>query len=81
MSFMDLFFSKKKGEQQKPAQIAEDRLKLVLARNKKTNVNFDVKAMENEIIEVVKKYIEESNVSINSETEGDMEALSIEVKF
>jgi len=79
MGLLDVFF--KKEEKKNSGDIAQERLKLILARNKKSGLDFDVEALEQELIEVVKKHIKNGSIEITTETEADMEALAIEVKF
>jgi cell division topological specificity factor MinE len=79
MRFLDNFFKSKK--EKTSGNIAQERLKLILARNKRQTLDFDIEAMEKELIAVVEKYVKSGNIEINNEVDGEMEALAIEVKF
>jgi len=78
MGLLDVFFKK---EDKKSGEVAQERLKLILARNKKNSLDIDVESMEKELIEVVNKYIKNGSIEISTESEADLEALAISVKF
>jgi cell division topological specificity factor len=71
-------FLKKK----KSASLAKDRLTIAIMSDRTSNSEYpfmdDLKA---EIIEIVKKYIGVKDVIIKKESEGDIEAISIDIQL
>lgn len=63
------------------ASIAKDRLSIAIRSDRDSNSYPFMEEMKAEIIEVVKKYINVKNISIEKEVEGDFEALSIDVQL
>ena len=76
---------KKTKTQNTSAQVAKERLKILVAHNclsQKDGFNF-IPAMQNEILEVVKKYvdIDSDNVSVNLESQSDGSILEVNVQL
>jgi len=70
------FFNKKKS-----ASIAKDRLTIAIMSDRNNETYPFMDDLKAEIIEVVKKYIGVKTIDIKKETEGEFEALSIDVQL
>ena len=71
------FFKKKRS-----ASTAKDRLTIaILSDRDNADVYPFMDELKAEIIEVVKKYIGVKGIDIKKETEGDVEALSIDIQL
>lgn len=74
MSFFSLFNKKEKS-----AGMAKDRLRIAISSDR-NNTSYPFMAeLKADIIEVVRKYIQASSVSITKETDGDVDTLGIEI--
>ena len=76
MSFFDKFFKK-----QKSADVAKDRLMMMLAYERasvKMN-NLDVDNLKKDLIEVIKKYIDIDDVKLKTDHNQNFETFEIEV--
>lgn len=74
MSFFSLF-----GKKRATATVAKDRLKIAISSDRENNAYAFMADMKADIIEVVRKYIDAERVSINKESEGDVDTLEIEI--
>jgi len=63
------------------ASTAKDRLTIAIMSDRDNNIFPFMDKMKEEIIEVVKKYIDVKAIEIKKEVDGDLEALSIDVKL
>jgi len=71
------FFKKRSS-----AKTAKDRLTVAIMSDRQNRTNFPhMEEMKAEIIEVVKKYMGVKAIEIKKETDGDVEALSIDVEL
>ena len=71
-------FLKKK----KSASLAKDRLTIAIMSDRASNSEYPfMDELKAEIIEVVKKYIGVKDVMIRKESEGNIEALSIDIQL
>ncbi len=70
-------WSKKKSS----ASVAKDRLTIAIMSDRSHETYPFMDQLKAEIIEVVKKYIGVRTIEIKSETDGDIEALSIDVQL
>lgn len=69
-------------KKKKSASIAKDRLTIAIMSDRDRLEQYPfMDALKAEIIEVVKKYIGVKGVTITKETEGDVEALAIDVEL
>ena len=77
MSLFERIFGKKEGS----ASVAKDRLKVMLACERASCNLPQVKEMENEIANVLEKYVEVSNLHIKTEHNRNIDMMEIEVKL
>jgi len=63
------------------ASIAKDRLTIAIMSDRNNETYPFMDELKEEIIEVVKKYIGVKAIEIKKETEGEFEALSIDVQL
>jgi cell division topological specificity factor len=63
------------------ASIAKDRLTIAIMSDRNNETYPFMDELKKEIIEVVKKYIGVKAIEIKKETEGEFEALSIDVQL
>jgi cell division topological specificity factor len=75
MSFMDLIF----GRKQASANIAKDRLTVMLAAERGSNALPQMEEMKKEILEVIKKYTKVKEIKIKSENNQNIEMLEVEI--
>ena len=81
MGFFDLFRSKKNTE---TAQLAKDRLQIIVARERASNgerVQSYLPSLQQELLEVMAKYekLDLDQVSVNLDRKGDSEVLEINI--
>lgn len=74
MSFFD-FFSKKK----KPADIAKDRLIMMLAYERANTKIDNIEGLKQDLIEVVKKYIDVKDINIKNSSNQELNTLEVEI--
>lgn len=72
MSLLD-FFNKKPS-----ASIASDRLKIVVAHERSSNLPY-IENMKRELLEVIKKYTNTSKVNIRTDSNQNISMLEIEI--
>jgi len=71
------FFKKKKS-----AETAKNRLTIAIMSDRASNSEYPfMDELKAEIVEIVKKYIGVKDIAIRKETEGDIEALSIDIQL
>lgn len=71
------FFKKKRS-----ANTAKDRLTIAIMTDRENAEAYPfMEALKAEIIEVVKKYIGVKGIDIKKETEGDIQALAIDIQL
>jgi len=75
MSLMDIFFGKKQAS----ANIAKDRLTVMLAAERGSNALPQMEEMKREILEVIKKYTKVKEITIKSENNQNIEMLEVEI--
>ncbi len=75
MSFLDVIF----GRKQASAQVARDRLTLMLATERGANALPYMDEMKKEILEVIKKYTRVKDIKIKSENNQNIEMLEVEI--
>ncbi|HKJ08062.1 MAG TPA: cell division topological specificity factor MinE [Gammaproteobacteria bacterium] len=78
MSFLDYFRSSKKNT----AQVAKERLQVVIAHQRTSRSRHDfLPDMQREVLEVIRKYIaiDEDQIQIQLEKDGDCEVLELNV--
>ena len=68
-------------KKKKSASIAKDRLTIAIMSDRNNETYPFMDDLKAEIIEVVKKYIGVKTIDIKKETEGEFEALSIDVQL
>jgi len=68
-------------KKKKSASIAKDRLTIAIMSDRNNETFPFMDDLKAEIIEVVKKYIGVKAIEIKKETEGEFEALSIDVQL
>lgn len=68
-------------KKKKSASIAKDRLMIAIMSDRSNETYPFMDDLKAEIIEVVKKYIGVKAIEIKKETEGDLEALSIDIQL
>jgi len=73
MSFFDLFKKKKSKD------IAKDRLMMMLAYERANTKIDNLDGLKQELIEVVKKYLDVKDVHIKSSSNQDIETLEVEI--
>jgi cell division topological specificity factor len=72
---MDIFFGKKQAS----ANIAKDRLTVMLAAERGSNALPQMEEMKKEILEVIKKYTKVKEIKIKSENNQNIEMLEVEI--
>lgn len=75
MSFLDRLFGRESS-----ATIAKNRLKLVLAHERSTNLPY-INEMKNEIIAVIKKYTNTNENKINFKTDSNQNISMLEIEI
>jgi cell division topological specificity factor len=75
MSFMDIIF----GRKQTSAQVAKDRLTLMLATERGATALPYMDDMKREILDVIKKYTKVKEIKIKSENNQNIEMLEVEI--
>lgn len=75
MSFFDKLF----GEKKKSANVAKDRLKIMLAHERATTQFPYLEDMKQELIEVIKKYTSAESVQIKTEQNQNVDMLEVEI--
>lgn len=75
MSLIDIFFGKK----QATANVAKDRLTIMLATERGSNALPHMDEMKKEILEVIKRYTRVKDVKIKSENNQNIETLELEI--
>ncbi len=75
MSLIDLIFGKKQAS----ANIARDRLTVMLAAERGSNALPQMEEMKKEILEVIKKYTKVKDIKIKSENNQNIEMLEVEI--
>jgi len=78
MTLFERFFGKKKD---KSANIARDRLTLMLAHERADCAIPYLDDLKNELLEVVKKYTKTGGVSIKTEQNQNVDMLEIEIQL
>ena len=73
MSFFDLFKKKKSKD------IAKDRLMMMLAYERANTKIGDLTQMKQDLINVVKKYVEIEDIGIKTNTNQNIETLEVEI--
>ena len=79
MSFLDYFL----GSRKKSANVAKDRLKLILAHERDADGPDFLPALQEELLVVIAKYIpvDKENIKVSMERRGDFEVLELNVLF
>lgn len=79
MSFLDYFL----GSRKKSAEVAKDRLRLILAHERSAGTQDFLPQMQEELLAVIAKYlpVERDRISVNLERRGDFEVLELNVLF
>jgi len=75
MSFMDIIF----GRKHTSAQVAKDRLTVMLATERGSTALPQMEEMKREILEVIKKYTKVKDIKIKSENNQNIEMLEVEI--
>jgi len=75
MSLIDLIFGKKHAS----ANIAKDRLTVMLAAERGSNALPQMEEMKREILEVIKKYTKVKEIKIKSENNQNIDMLEVEI--
>ncbi len=75
MSLIDLIFGKKQAS----ANIAKDRLTVMLAAERGSNALPQMEEMKKEILEVIKKYTKVKDIKIKSENNQNIDMLEVEI--
>jgi cell division topological specificity factor len=78
MTLFERFFGSKKD---KSANVAKDRLKLMLAHERADCAVPYLNDLKNELLEVVKKYTKAGDVSIKTEQNQNVDMLEIEIQL
>ena len=73
MSFFDLFKKKKSKD------VAKDRLMMMLAYERANTKIGDLTQMKQDLINVVKKYVEIEDIGIKTNTNQNIETLEVEI--
>jgi cell division topological specificity factor len=78
---MTSFFDRLKGQNQKSANLAKERLKLVLIHDRTDMSTEDMERMQSELIQVISKYVEidPKHISISMTQEGREQRLIADV--
>ena len=79
MSFLDYFL----GSRKKSANVAKDRLKLILAHERDADGPDFLPALQEELLAVIAIYIpvDKENIKVSMERRGDFEVLELNVLF
>ncbi|MCL4525896.1 MAG: cell division topological specificity factor MinE [Gammaproteobacteria bacterium] len=79
MSFLDYFL----GSRKKSANVAKDRLKLILAHERDADGPDFLPALQEELLVVIAKYIpvDKENIKVSMERRGDFEVLELNILF
>ena len=75
MSFLDTFF----GRKQTSAQVAKNRLSVILATERGSNALPYMDDLKRDILEVLKKYTQVSDIKIKAEQNQNIEMLEVEI--
>ena len=75
MSLLTNLFGKKESS----ANVARDRLKLVLAHERASNALPYMEEMKMEIMDVIKKYTQVKDIHISSQKNQDIDVLEMEI--
>jgi cell division topological specificity factor len=67
------------GKKSSSADVARDRLKLVLAHERASNALPYMDEMKAEIMEVIKKYTQVKDIHISSQTNQNVDVLEMEI--
>lgn len=67
------------GEKKQSANVAKDRLRLMLAHERATTQFAYLEDMKQEIIQVIKKYTSAESVSIKTEQNQNIDMLEVEI--
>jgi cell division topological specificity factor len=78
MTLFERFFGSKKD---KSANVAKDRLKLMLAHERADCAVPYLDDLKNDLLEVVKKYTKAGDVSIKTEQNQNVDMLEIEIQL
>ena len=78
MTLFERFFGSKKDES---ANVAKDRLKLMLAHERADCAVPYLDDLKNDLLEVVKKYTKAGDVSIKTEQNQNVDMLEIEIQL
>lgn len=70
----------KHDQADKPNKTAKERLTLTLAHERTSNIEF-IDELKKDILEVIKKHTQPSNVSFKTNSNKDINALEIEIKL
>ena len=85
MNLMQLFrTSTNNNETNSSASVAKERLQIIVAHERMSRVSHDfLPAMQKDILEVIRKYIDVSQekININLDSEGDCSILEVNVQF
>ena len=85
MSLMQLFrMSNNTNKEEKSASVAKERLQIIVAHERMSRSGHDfLPAMQKDILEVVRKYIEvhQENINIRLDSEGDCSILEVNVQL
>ncbi len=85
MSLMQLFrMSNNNNKEEKSASVAKERLQIIVAHERMSRSGHDfLPAMQKDILEVVRKYIEvnQENINIRLDNEGDCSILEVNVQL
>ena len=78
MSFLDYFTGRKRSN---TAEVAKERLQIILARERSRNAPDFLPALQEEILKVVSKYIaiDLQEIRVKLEREGDYEVLELNI--
>ena len=74
MSFFDFF-----GKKKKPAEMAKDRLMMMLAYERANTKIDNIDGLKQELIEVVKKYLDVKDVNIKNSSNQELNTLEVEI--
>ena len=72
-------FSNLFGKKQSSANVARDRLKLVLAHERASNALPYMEEMKAEIMEVIRKYTKVKDIHISSQNNQNIDVLEMEI--
>ncbi|MBU2759327.1 cell division topological specificity factor MinE [Acidithiobacillus sulfurivorans] len=79
MSLLDYIL----GSRKKTANVAKDRLKLILAHEREEGGPDFLPALQEELLAVIAKYIpvDKNNIKVSMERKGDFEVLELNILF